>query len=395
MVVNYSEGKRRFDSYHVEQEAVEAATKLARQMSELDVIGASMTKEQTFDYAQAVKDLAPYDVTLRDAASALAACLKQVGTLPILHEAVAFFRKHHRKVVAKPVADVATELQTLKEKRGGSPEYLRDLKYRLNRFTADCHKNIGDVTVDDLQTWLDGLELSTQSYKNFKTVLFTLFRFAERKGYCVGNPASGIEKIKVKRGDIEIFTPAEIRRLLAAAPYDFIPSLAIGAFAGLRSAEILRLDWRDVDTDGRCITVGVSTSKTASRRIVPITDNLAEWLQPHSKTHGKVWPWPAHRFYWGERDTAIATAVAGDAEKGIKPLASVKWKANALRHSFASYRLAILQDAGKVSYEMGNSKKMVFEHYRELVKPADAEKWFDVKPAESPENVLPMTAAAS
>jgi len=35
-----------------------------------------------------------------------------------------------------------------------------------------------------------------------------------------------------------------IARLLAAATPDFLPSLAIGAFAGLRSAEIERLEWR-------------------------------------------------------------------------------------------------------------------------------------------------------
>ena len=56
------------------------------------------------------------------------------------------------------------------------------------------------------------------------------------------------------------------------------------------------------------------------------------------------------------------------------------WKHNALRHSFISYRVAATQDVAKVSLEAGNSPQMIFRHYRELVRPADAVKWFAIAP---------------
>ena len=56
------------------------------------------------------------------------------------------------------------------------------------------------------------------------------------------------------------------------------------------------------------------------------------------------------------------------------------WKHNALRHSFISYRVAHVQDVAKVSLEAGNSPRMVFSNYRELVRTADAEKWFGITP---------------
>src|SRR3989442_14467519 len=56
------------------------------------------------------------------------------------------------------------------------------------------------------------------------------------------------------------------------------------------------------------------------------------------------------------------------------------WKRNALRHSFISYRVAQIQDVAKVSLEAGNSPRMVFSNYRELVRSADAEKWFGITP---------------
>ena len=90
--------------------------------------------------------------------------------------------------------------------------------------------------------------------------------------------------------------------------------------------------------------------------------------------------------------------------EGWEPFA---WKHNALRHSFISYRLAAVQNTAQVALEAGNSPQMIFQHYRELVRPVDAEKWFAVTAesvaaakaareaaAESKIVPLPKTAAA-
>ena len=57
-----------------------------------------------------------------------------------------------------------------------------------------------------------------------------------------------------------------------------------------------------------------------------------------------------------------------------------EWPHNALRHSFASYRLAAIQDAAKVALEMGNSPEKLFRHYRELVTEKGAKAWFAITP---------------
>ena len=56
------------------------------------------------------------------------------------------------------------------------------------------------------------------------------------------------------------------------------------------------------------------------------------------------------------------------------------WKHNALRHSFISYRVAAIQNVNQVALEAGNSPQMIFRHYRELVRPADAKAWFGIEP---------------
>ena len=56
------------------------------------------------------------------------------------------------------------------------------------------------------------------------------------------------------------------------------------------------------------------------------------------------------------------------------------WKANGLRHSAASYLFSLSNDAGRVAGYLGNSAAVIHRHYRELVRPADAVKWFAVMP---------------
>src|SRR6266699_3195086 len=46
--------------------------------------------------------------------------------------------------------------------------------------------------------------------------------------------------------EVAFYTPKELRALLNAADETLRPLLAIGGLAGLRTAELLRLDWADV-----------------------------------------------------------------------------------------------------------------------------------------------------
>lgn len=392
MVANYSEGKRRFDCYPTEPEALEAAGQLARRLSERDVLSASMTREQSIDYASAVQTLAPFKISLSATAGTVAECLKIIGGLPNLMEAVRFYSARHKKTTARPVADVVAELLALKESRGASERYLEDLRYRLNCFAASFHKDTCNVTTAEVQEWLDGRKLKPQGYMNFRRVLHLFFQFAVARAYAADNPIVGVQSEKLRGKDIAIFTPTEMARLLAAASPDFLPCLVLGAFAGLRSAEIERLEWSDIDLAGRHIVVGASRAKTAARRIVPVSDNLAAWLAPYASCEGMVWTGGHDAFYEAQQDTAAATEIAANPEQGIKAQKPVPWKSNGLRHSYASYRFAEIQDAGRVAAELGNSASIVHKHYRELVKSADAKMWFSLVPLR-PDN-LTMFAAA-
>ena len=379
MVANYAMGKRRFDSYPTETEALEAANRLVRQLSERQVVAASMTNEQAAEYAAAAQSLQPFKVSLITGADTLARCLGVVPDLTSVLAAVKFYAARNKQVTRKPVAAVVDELIAIKTARKSSARYLEDLSSRLGKFASAFKKDTCAVTTAQVQAWLDSLKCAAQTTKNYRTVLNLLFEFAVARGYAADNPIEGVESLKVRGGEVEIYTPEEIRCLLAAAAPEFLPCLAIGAFAGLRSAEIERLAWEDIRLPERHIVIGKAQAKTASRRIVPICDALAAWLAPYASHTGLVWKGTHEAFY--------------DAQQEASDAAGLKWKANALRHSFASYRLATIGDAGRVAGELGNSASIVHRHYKEWVKPADAEGWFAVKPA-SAENIVPLQTAS-
>ena len=69
-----------------------------------------------------------------------------------------------------------------------------------------------------------------------------------------------------------------------------------------------------------------------------------------------------------------------------------EWQNNALRHSFASYHLAHFQNAASTALELGHhDARITFRHYRELVKPKEAERFWDIRPATT-KKVVAMVA---
>ena len=82
-----------------------------------------------------------------------------------------------------------------------------------------------------------------------------------------------VERRSGSGSEIEIFTPGELRALLAAAPPHVATCLAIQAFAGVRTAELLRLTWHDLERRAGNIEITAKQAKTAARRLIP---DLAE-----------------------------------------------------------------------------------------------------------------------
>lgn len=369
-VANYSTGKRVYDPHPSEVEAMEAATRLARQLSQRDTLSASMTREQSIEYASIVQSLAPLGITPTAAVAAIVQAVKEVGDLATVSAAIHYYKTKHTPIVEKKVADVVADLIAEKKARNKKPRYIEDLEYRLGAFAEAFPCVISNVKDIEIQAWLNN-QKSAQSYKNFRQVVNLLFNWAmdkKRRYIRVGeNPVDSVDKLDIEEGEPEVFTPDEARLLMANVTEDFLPHMAIGLFAGLRSAEIQRLTWDKIDLEQRHIIVNVGVSKTGLRRPVPMDTNLVEWLTPYKNNKGAL---------WNLTDDAYDKRLAATAKA-----AGLEWKRNGPRHSFISYALAMNEDAPKVAYWSGNSPKVIHKHYQKLVTKADAQKYFEVRPA--------------
>jgi integrase len=391
--------KKRFaDLAEARREAEFTAAKLASGENEV----LRLTSTDRAIYMQALGQLRPLNVPLNLAVLEYVSSVKHLPEGSTLKEAVDFFRRRNPAALQKrTVRQAVDEMLAAKRAAKLSDIHLKDLDCRLNRFADAFQLNIGGVSGTMLQAWLDGMKSSGRSKRNYLAVVAALFRFCIKRKYLPKEAIEEIEAIqqpKADNGEIEIFTPGEMREILTAACPEMVPWLAIAGFAGLRTAEIVRLDWSEINLAERHIEIKASKAKTAARRLAPITDNLAEWLAPYAKPFGKVTDYSS----WWNQFYKLTAAVndlrkqsLASAGKDSSTFPKFVWKHNALRHSFCSYRLAMIKNAAQVALEAGNSPKMIFSNYRQLVTETEAAKWFAVCPPRQAANVVPLQIAAN
>jgi integrase len=216
----------------------------------------------------------------------------------------------------------------------------------------------------EVTRWLEGRPTQWEKM-NHRRVLSAFFSYAKGVGAMPSNPVDDVPKPRLPVARCEIFTVAETRKLLLGALEHeplLVPWLAIGLFAGLRTAELDRLSWGDI-TD-TAIRIEPHTAKTASRRVIDLSPNLIAWLLPYKKANGAILPPDCRRM-----------------RERLCPAVRVSWKSNGMRHSFASYHLAMHQDSARTALALGHSNPaLVFRHYREMVSQKQAYEYFGLIP---------------
>lgn len=284
-------------------------------------------------------------------------------------------------ISSKSVPEIVDEFLTSKQVEGASFFHLEDRKYRLKKFADSFNRRIDRITTHEIEVWLNSLKVGGRTRNNYRNAVLQLFRYARGKRYLPRNEPTVVEDVAAAfagEGDIEIYTTAELRLLLDHAPAKLLPFFAIGAFAGLRSQEIMRLDWKDLHFEQDFIEVSAAKAKTASRRLVPLLPVLKDWLDAHREDSGHVVGYTRNDVLSEARQRFCKSGIKVDGETR-----QFEWKPNALRHSYASYRLADIKDSARVALEMGNSPGMLFRNYRELVTEQQAKDWFSLFPAAS------------
>jgi integrase len=370
----YKEGKRERER----TSSIESARKRARELIE-ELASGKAHGGVTFSAAQAAilkeagESLKEFDVPLTRAVREYIEALRTLNGQGTLSEAAQFFVREDKKRKIPQIKFQDLVDKYLLSITDNSYRYKQDTQARLRLAAKAFSTDIQDITTTKIDEWLDSIKARGRTRNNYRTSLASLFSYARNQGYLPDNERTAVERVKKVKAAANkapgIYTPQEIKKLLTSIDDRWVPFVAIAAFTGMRSAELHRLDWKDVWLEKGYIEVAAQKAKTASRRLVPILPNLKAWLTRY-KDKGDT---PCPRF---AHDSTLMTEFSQSAD--LVPFARVH---NGFRHSFASYRLAQTQNAAQVALEMGNSPRKLFENYRELVTPEDAEEWFGILPS--------------
>jgi integrase len=304
--------------------------------------------------------------------------LKKLPTGVTLSDAIKGYLEHQpRGVTAQNIPALVNTLIEKKRLHGKGEKWLGTLSQQLGRFAESFTCPIHALRAHEINAWLDSLKTGLRTRKNYRDAIRELVRFAQAEGQ-LSKTWDELERVQDPEPppvEVEIYTPAQIIKLLSATRPNMIAFTILQAFAGVRHEEMTGkkalLDWRDIDLAKGVIKIKKTVGKTKKLRLIELHPSTIAWLIPHSRPSGRVC----------ELDHTANAIVRAKRRAGLP--AGRGLLTNALRSSFISYRLAETNDIGLVSREAGNSPDIIRSNYLELVSKAEATRWFEIWPTKS------------
>jgi integrase len=384
-------GKRVTQTAHTLKEAEKKANTLLGQLKAKGGIIATYTPEQVTIIETALKTVTEAKVTLTQAVTQYAEAAQHLPAGVSLVEAVRGYASRVAKESIKPIS-VSDLVAKYKESiKDTGDEHQRTIGIKLDRIASYFRCNADDVSAEEIDQWLQSLGVGPLTRNHHRTAIVSLFRYAQRKNYLPKGgmtEADSSDTAKIESKAIEAYTPTEAFFILNNIETRWKPYVAIGLFAGIRPQEVLNLQWEDIKIDH--IEVRASDSKVGIRRIVPRVPALTSWLKTFRKRKGSIAP----VFKGGNMSRqqslgramravvalAVKQAQNSKATKAQKELGSMKVIFDGLRHSFISYRLAIVKDFPQVAMEAGNSVEIIQRHYNKRATEKEAKTFFGLTP---------------
>lgn len=198
---------------------------------------------------------------------------------------------------------------------------------------------------------------------NRKTILKMikrLFQMAVEDGKLERNPCIGIQ-VKAPEVEQKVLTNSEVEIFLREAKitnHRFYPIWAMALMTGMRSGELVALKWTDIDFDAKTMSVskqwtsrnGLTPTKTQRSRIVPISDDLSQFLKELRLRRGMEESVLPHLPEWEDGAQAQVT------REFCKTIGVTSVKFHDLRATFITNLLARGESLARVMSIVGHSQ---------------------------------------
>lgn len=302
----------------------------------------------------------------------VAAVKRMIDADPTCRLVDEFLVWHSRRAPKKNSIEAVAEFLAAKEANRGRSHYnVANLTRHL--------KDIPDANLCDITpAMLPAVVGAPRTRRNRIAAWITFFKWCVRQGHLPTGDLTAPERLdlpQIIRSTPATLTPSQLAVLFAHVSDQYRQWLALSSLAGLRTEEVCPspqsgksgIAWEDFAWDRDIIIIRPETAKIGRRRIVPILPALRRIMEPLKAT-GPIGPHlPPHTPPKGGKlaeTTRLGAFIGG-------------WKRNALRHSWLSYRSAIVGIA-QAAAEAGNSESEARKSYVDAMGRDEAEEWFGI-----------------
>ncbi len=273
-------------------------------------------------------------------------------------------------------------------------DFLRYLELELNRsvLTVDAYRrDLHDmaeflgldpelpdaryVTTSDIRAWLAHLArggMSARSLRRKTQAVRAFFRFLQKRGVVMANPARDIQLARIGKKLPEFVRESEMEALLDSVPAGGDPALnirnrlAITIFysCGIRRDELAKITDADIDLGNRELRVHGKRNKT---RVVPLPDELIAQIEEWQKIRDSLWQLPAPApLICSSRGKLTGRAIYNLIHKQLLNTGATHKGPHTLRHTFATSMLNGGAEINSVRELLGHSSLQSTQIYTHL-----------------------------
>ena len=400
-------GKLTRETFVKKAEAIACADERAIAISNGRADVLELTNADRDSYLHAVRGVQALGVPLHVAVEEWAAAKTALGSSSLM-EAVQFYLTGQKASTAPKLSGdevrlrLVASISEVPPKTAGEYRYRQGLRNDLERF-CKVHPRLEETTAQQIRDYLRSLGVGPRRRDNIRDEIVTLFRFAKTKdGGKIFPPGAITEAELVKRlGEptaITTYSAEELALLLQHVAPRWLPWMAIAAFSGLRPTEILRLNWSAFkwhEEPQPVIAIpGTVARKTKSPRRAELGPTLRGWLVGHHESMGALYPCTGMA-----AEKKLLNELSDETTRLSKVLSEItrsewKWKNDALRHSYGSYRYAQCKDFVLIAAWMGNSVQTIKKRYFDSKSEQEGNAWFSVLPDQASNVIEPDFASA-
>lgn len=315
-------------------------------------------------------------------ASKLRAEVKRAIRAGTFEYAIFFPNSRHARTRSKMFTDVAQDWLDAQELANSTADnYERILNTHWVPAFAD--KPITEITPGALKKAIKGRAFKTpKTRNNAVSVLRMVFEYAKGERYIAESPAADLGHVKSQRKPPDPFTVAEMRAILDWFSKNAKPQtyhyFRFAFFSGLRSSELIALQWDRVDLNAGTVRVDEAFvlgkrkgTKTSEMRDVELTPEAIETLRAQKAhtflafTHVFTNPNTGQPYYNHQAPWLAMRAC-------LKALGIRHRPAYNTRHTYATMLLMAGVNPYLVSKQLGHaSLKMTLEVYANWIKESD------------------------